>query len=94
MWGRDGPRESWGHWEGPEQGWEIVPECYQPIVWTVAGLSPLAGQGRAIKGCVPPALDAGDIRGGIPSEQHAATALPWDLPSPLPPRPASCCGLR
>lgn len=52
--GRDGPRGGWGHWEGPGQGWEIVPECYQPIVSPLVGLSPPAGQGRVIKGCPPP----------------------------------------
>lgn len=93
VWGRNGPREGWGHWEGPGQGWEIVLECYQPIISPTVGLSPLAGQGRAIKGC-PPALDAGGIQGGSWGEQHGVAALPWDLPSALPPRPASCCSLR
>jgi len=82
-----------GCWEGPGQGWEIGTECYQPIVSPAAGLSPPARQGRAIKGC-PPALEAGGIRGGSRGGQHGAAALPWNLPSPLPPRPAHRSSLR
>lgn len=43
-WGQGWPQGGAVALGGPWEGWEIVGECYQPIVC-------LTGQGRAIKGC-------------------------------------------